>query len=384
MHCMLIGRKSIIGLAVRCANGNGKCQWVGTYGKLQTHATKCELMLLPCPNSCADDSATTKHFTRSELHEHLLACPNREYKCPQCEQTGKYSYIINDHSQVCPNRQHICPQCEETGIYSYIVNIHRQVCPNREHKCPHCEERGIYSYVTRVHDTVCRKKPIKCENLECSREVQRQGMKKHLGACQYTPVPCKFARLGCSETPKRMLVQTHENDDTLHLHMAINTITRLMEEKERVTLRSGESVTFKMTRFSELKERSETYTSPSIQTPNGHHLVLKVQPNGNSGTHVSVHVDGSGSRTGMEAGASADCGRTFNGSVTTTLLNQLGDEGHIQKNGLRNFPTFVQHAKLGLNASKNTQYLMNNELYFKVTVEEPGQKPWLESVPVLE
>lgn len=122
----------------------------------------------------------------------------------------------------------------------------------REHTCPYayCRERGTYSHITEVHVPVCTRRPIPCSNSECTEEVTPQRMKRHLDKCPHTPVPCKFARLGCNAMPRRTLIETHEEDDTLHLRMAINTITRLMEERESVTLRSGESVTFKITKYS--------------------------------------------------------------------------------------------------------------------------------------
>lgn len=86
---------------MRCANGEGdtrRCQWEGTYGKLQRHADECDFIRVPCPNSCEDDRAEIRHFMRRDIRDHVLACPYREHKCPHCEETGAYSHITDVHS----------------------------------------------------------------------------------------------------------------------------------------------------------------------------------------------------------------------------------------------------------------------------------------------
>ena len=50
-------------------------------------------------------------------------------------------------------------------------------------------------------------------------------------------VPCKYEGLGCEAVFLRKEKLAHEEDDKLHLHMAIDTITRLNEEKSKIVER---------------------------------------------------------------------------------------------------------------------------------------------------
>lgn len=43
-------------------------------------------------------------------------------------------------------------------------------------------------------------------------------------------------------------------------------------------------------------------------------------------------------------------------------------------------PDFITHPELAYNRAKNTKYLKNDTLYFRVSVEVKGHKPWLECI----
>ena len=84
------------------------------------------------------------------------------------------------------------------------------------------------------------------------------------------------------------------------------------------------------------------------------------------------------------------------------LLNQLEDKNHYKMaicfndktpheckkrkekegNGLAlGFSQFIPHTDLGLNSSTNTQYLMNDTLHFRVSVNVHSKtKPWLAGI----
>ena len=76
----------------------------------------------------------------------------------------------------------------------------------------------------------------------------------------------------------------------------------------------------------------------------------------------------------------------FVGDVDITLLNQLEDENHYQEKFVTDdlligrcsgLPTFIPYAALR-NRLQNTQYLKNDTLYFRVSVQAADHKPWLE------
>ena len=43
-------------------------------------------------------------------------------------------------------------------------------------------------------------------------------------------MPCKYAGIGCQKTPLRKYSQQHEDDDTLHFHLAIETVNKQQKE----------------------------------------------------------------------------------------------------------------------------------------------------------
>ena len=80
----------------------------------------------------------------------------------------------------------------------------------------------------------------------------------------------------------------------------------------------------------------------------------------------------------------------FTGKVQYTLLNQVKDDEHHTVTqtfditagahvgvywGLRNF---IPHTKLALDSVLNMQYLKDDTMYFRVSVEAINHKPWLE------
>ena len=57
--------------------------------------------------------------------------------------------------------------------------------------------------------------------------MQRQEIDKHLKTeCEYVVIPCKYTELGCKTELKRKNMAAHEEDDKLHLYMAIDAITQ--------------------------------------------------------------------------------------------------------------------------------------------------------------
>ena len=75
----------------------------------------------------------------------------------------------------------------------------------------------------------------------------------------------------------------------------------------------------------------------------------------------------------------------FVGDVKITLLNQLEDRNH--HTNMTSFTAddpmpwgkrrFIPHSALAHNPVKNTQYLRDDTLYFRVAVEVASNKPWL-------
>ena len=173
-------------------------------------------------------------------------------------------------------------------------------------------------------------------------------------------------------------------------NMALNAVIKLqdantkLEENSR-TLKKGETVTFALQDYQNKKKMKYQVTLPSFYThPNGYHMALRVYANGNGrgeGTHVSVYV------LILEGKFDKGLKWPFVGEVTVTLLNQLEDKNHytgtIALEDARvgwtwGFQKYIPHSALAHDAGKNTQYLKDDTLYFRMSVKVADYKPWLE------
>ena len=128
------------------------------------------------------------------------------------------------------------------------------------------------------------------------------------------------------------------------------------------------------------------FTSRPFYTSHGYHMALQVNADGEGsgkGTHISVYAP---IRQGEY---DRQVKWPLLGSITFTLLNQLEDRNHHSETTiLRKVndarvgvdwgkPKFIAHSALDYNPIKNTQYLKDDTLYFRVAVEVDDHKPWL-------
>ena len=371
-----LGNREINILRVKCSNANRGCEWVGTVGTIEKHVATCGFTLVPCPKQCKDDKNEVKCFTRKEVDDHLKNdCPNRDYECQS-----------------------------------------------------KCGEKGTYAYITEVHDKTCKMRILPCPNDGCDTEIQRQQASEHVSKCPHTVIPCKYKGIGCDTELKREDMAAHEQEDKL-LHKALERVHKAQKtinsqqsaiaslqatvqslqnkvdsleknrlvlnkvdslEKNHLVLKNKKPETFRLSEYRKKKEANEYFQSTPFYThPNGYHMALRVYANGDGagkGTHVSVYA------VILEGEYDAELKWPFVGEVTITLLNQLEDENHHTKVGhfyaVHNHrvgssyghPKFTPHSGLSQNPaiSKNTQYLQNDTLYFRVSLEVSDHKPWLE------
>lgn len=332
LNIFSLGKRDIRALGVMCANASVGCHWEGIVGTFDEHMATCKLSLVPCPKECQDDSNEVKRFMRKDLPQHL-----------------------------------------------------QRSCPNRDYECEHCGKRGTYTDITQVHDEVCEKKVLPCPNAECTLTVQRRGIKRHLDSCDHTQIPCKYRKLGCDVTMKRSAV-SHEDEDKLHLHMALDKIAIMEENMGKIFLTEEEELTFELTGYQNKKDMDEEFTSSFYTSPKGYHMVLNVYAYGcgdGAGTHVSVYAR-------ILKGKYDDVLEwPFEGSITCTLLNQLRDGNHLtmkirftdEDNGLVGsgwgFAKSFAHSTLDYDYYFSTQYLKDDTLYFRVSAKVKNHKPWL-------
>ena len=310
------------------------CRWTGTIGTLDNHIPTCQFALVPCPNKCEDDKGAGElHLMKQDLAKHLkIKCPKRAYKCQHCGQKGTYASITENHNKVCNKK--IVP------------------CPNKGSGCPLSMERG--------------------------------KTKQHVrSVCDYTEVACAYESLGCAVRMLRKDIKKHqENDDKVHLHLSLQTVCILKEQHK--TLSEGEALVFK---HASKKENNEEFKPiPFYTSLGGYKMCISVVANGfgdGAGTHVSVIT------ALLEGRYDDQLHWPFQGTVTYELLNQLSDDKHhsilviydadcdMQVGSCRGFTKFLPHSSLCHDPATNTQYLLDDTLYFRVSVTVANHKPWL-------
>ena len=253
-------------------------------------------------------------------------------------------------------------------------------CPNRDYSCEHCGENGTYAS-TQVHYKKCEMIEVTCPEDGCMERMQQHHVKYHIGTqCEYAIISCKYASIGCKTKLKRKDMAVHEQDDTAHLHVALERLHKKSLDEQ--------SLKFKFTNYQENKEMDEAVQSPSYySSPNGYYVVMRVYANGygdSKGTHVSVYAKF------LEGEYDAQLKWPFVGNVTFTLLNQLEDKNHhqmtsnltaernLQVGNSRGKPRFILHSVLDYDPVNNTQYLKDDTLYFRMLVEPADHKPWLQ------
>ncbi len=153
---VILGRREIRELPVKCDNAEKDCPWVGTVGRLEEHVGVCQRTLVPCLNECKGDNGILM-ITKRDLQEHL-----------------------------------------------------EKKCPNRDYSCEHCDLKGTYATTLDHYDT-CEKKIITCTNEGCTMKMKRKKIKNHLSEeCEHTVITCKYMNIGCDAKLKRKDMRAHE------------------------------------------------------------------------------------------------------------------------------------------------------------------------------
>jgi TNF receptor-associated factor 4 len=243
---------------------------------------------------------------------------------------------------------------------------------------------------------------VPCPNSGCEIPTQRSSLSIHRQECPFENVPCRYTIIGCKKKVLRKDIAEHEADTELHLQLAIDTIHRRQEintqlENSLARLQSREMpMKYKLTEYNRLKTvDTEVYSPPFYTSPEGYKMCISVLANGHDsgkGTHISVYAC-------LMRGENDDyLPWPFTGTVTVELLNQLEDKNHycaytsfpsdnkacqrVMNKERSNFgwgiADYISHSDLGHNTAKNCQYLKDDRLHFKISVDaKSSSTPWL-------
>ena len=334
------------------------------------------------------ENLTNKYFrdTRADKEIHLfnIFCANND---DGCEWVGKLREL-DEHLNDCNHQEISCTnQCDGRFCRHQLANHLALDCPQRVIECPHCGNEAKYCFIWGEHMSVCLHCPVPCPNEQCEEIVKQGNLQSHRATCPKEIIRCPYADIGCSVPLFRDRVEDHEQTCMgKHLQMARDRIVSLEKYNAIAPLK------FKLGNCFDKRATNDKWYSPGFYTsPGGYKMCLIVYSNGTGegrGTHISCY-------TCLMPGDYDDTLEwPFKGEVTIELLNQLEDKNHhkcttnpvlsVPRVAGKHYgdgwgkPKFIEHANLRLSVRNNCQYLKDDSLYFRVTVNVQSKtKPWL-------
>ena len=317
---------------------------------------------------------------------------------------------LKDHLTKCGSSPVTCPnkcKVDDLQLLRKSLKDHLETkCPNRAYSCEHCGLRGKYARIVGEHDEECERKSIPCLNTQCRMPIECGQMEEHIQTvCEFTVVPCKYNSIGCKLRRRRMWMKQHEKGgDKAHFRTSLKMISKL-NRKFALSLKKTHKlhrtlsymkmnsstfgcITYKMSDYEMSRENNLKIFSKSFySSPSGYKMCIRIHPNGHGeaqGSHVSVFIK-------LLDGLNGDSlDGPFRGTVKFELLNQLADNSHHAKTltsatdndmlsdiSCYGCSKFLHHSGLSHDSARNTQYLMDDTLYFRATVTVKDPKPWL-------
>jgi TNF receptor-associated factor 4 len=268
---------------------------------------------------------------------------------------------LEEHVATCGFTLVPCPkQCKEYFMRKDTGTHLENDCRNRDYKCKYCGMTGLYARITGAHERICR----------CKFKIQQFRVNPH------TMMACKYKGIGCAAETKRKDMAAHEQDDQLHLHMALETVNmqRSVLNSLQVRVASLEGK-FVLSDYQKKKETGELFQFPPFYThPNGYHMALRVYAGGEL-EHVSVRA------LTLRGEHDAELKWPFIGTVTFKLLNQLEDKNHYSRTlafnatrdarvgSIGSIVRFIPYCALAHDPVRNIQYLKDDTLHFEMLVE---------------
>ncbi len=369
--------KKILALEVRCAMKDRGCDWSGTLEQLDAHldvnSDNCQYVDVNCPNKCE------RPIQKRHLPTHLAnECAKRDFFCQHCNFTATYEVVCNDHWPQCPFYPVSCSNgCENLAIKHDDLDAHLMQCSLEVVECDFshagCNVKldtekmekhladNLQRHMLMMNKALQEKmeeKERKIEELEVKldgrdKQIQelREEKDRQIQELQKTMKEEQeetLAKIGRVEEQLRVLIQEHE--------------------------RRFRVAQFTTKDFQRLKSSDGRWDSPPVYThPGGYRVGILVYPNGygqGGGTHVTVWLCSIMGKNDDRLKWPADC------TITLQLLNQHRDQDHVTESRrvrwsevlLTDFnPEFIAHEDLDWNAAKQTQYLTNNCLQFRIT-----------------
>ena len=346
-------------------------------------------------------------------------CMYVDIECPShCDQKVRKKDVSDHISWQCPLRDYTCPHCNLKASFKLISEEHWGVCPYYPIPCPNRCGVTYEREAEEDHMKMCNKKELVCcfSHVGCQGKFLREGEEKHMEVNAREHLSLMAAAMLKME--KRTEEQEVRFQEKLK-EQEVRFQEKLQEQKaefekyfqnekeelerkidrgaaelklavEDLQLNTGYifhyPVVFTVPSFKQLMIRDTVWCSPVLHTPyesfGGYGFHIEVYPDGSllggHGTHMSVHCRPNPGPYDYRLKWPVTL------TVTLQLLNQHADKEHITKQVTWTYSkedcrlkvidhNFISHEKLDWNPDKETQYLKNNCVQFKI-VEAVGIK----------
>ena len=407
-------QRKILALEVRCTMKDRGCEWTGQLQHLDAHLDvttgDCQYVDVECPKKCV------QKVQKRNVDTHLAKeCPNRDYRCPHCNFANKY-HVVSEHFDVCPYYPLACPNRCGATFERDDLSDHMKMCRLEEVQCVFnsagCQAKFIRENEDEHMDQNTQKhlalmpaatlricqdfeqklqeqqevfekkmKQQKEENNERMQQLEQQLQQKDEQIKQVEQKLDEQNRESHEQQQKELQEQMKEKNEQ------IKQVEQKMKEKDK-QIESLQSKIQRITphvhsppyyctlsNYQHKKAKNGVIYSPPMYTHHGgYEFTLGLYPRGDgTGTHVTVFV--------YSLKGDHDAVLKFPAKVTITLqlLNQHRDHDHhtrdiqceVTKETIGNYIgsnwTFFPNADLEWNRGKQTQYLKDDCLRFRIT-----------------
>ena len=365
-------------LANECPNRHYRCphcNFASTFCVVSKHFDVCRYYPLACPNHCGVT------FERDDLDDHMKMCRLEEVECVFAKAGCSANFIReNEDAHMDQNTQkHLALMPAAT---LRISQDFEQMLREQEEKFEEKLHKQQEVFVKKLEE-----KDEQIKQVEQNLEKQGQEFEEQLGGQQI-----EFQK-HLQQRDDQIQTNVKEKDEQIETLQAKNE--ELQQRIERISQQMLPMVN-KMSSFADKcvpphdilcanyqkkKARAipQFYSAPMYTHPAGYMFKLTIWANGinaGQGTHLSVSVHS------LKGDHDAELKFPVKFTTTVQLLNQHRDRDHLTRDiqskiktremigGLRFIGadwTFIPHTALEWNSDKQTQYLKNDCLKFRIT-----------------
>ena len=421
-------KRKILALRVHCTVKDHGCQWIGKVEQLDTHldmnSGDCQYVDVECPEKCGQQ--VQKHQLATRIAN---KCPKRDFTCMHCGFKATYEVVSEKHWPECQNYPVPCPnRCQIGAVERNILEDHLNTCNLQVVECnfsyagcneklrrqdmeKHIEENTQKHLVLMASTTMKLSREFKQKLQEQRDEFQgyleqkeretaeqlkqkdrqiehiQESLQKQLQEKDKVQGELLEKQRQIYVLKEQIVHVKHDHEERIkavewRIGKLETQLKRKEQELEQLNMKVQVGVppfTFTMSNFNHLKTTGTDWDSPPMYThPHGYRFCILAWSDGEGGgwgTHMSVRFY---SMPGEFDGTLQWPAKV---TITLQLLNQHRDQDNItvtkqfqwtkpegETQHVDNFSeTFIAHADLELNAQKQTQYLKDDCLHFRIT-----------------